>query len=50
MASKNVLRSSNDEYGIWKISVDTLKLYDNENRPPAKFIMIDDKKNDFFIS
>lgn len=49
MARKNVLRKSNDEYGMWKISADTLKLYDNENRPPAKFIMIDDKKMTFLF-
>ncbi|RYJ39222.1 hypothetical protein NU08_1530 [Flavobacterium anhuiense] len=43
MARKNVLRSSTDEYGKWKIYGDTLLLYDN-NRYPMKFFKFNDKK------
>lgn len=43
MARKNVLRSSTDEYGKWKMYGDTLLLYDN-NRYPMKFFKFNDKK------
>lgn len=43
MARKNILRSSTDEYGKWKMYGDTLLLYDNE-RHPMKFFKIDDKR------
>lgn len=49
MARKNILRRSNDEYGVWKMIGDTLELYDDKNRPPAKFIIIDDKKIAFLF-
>lgn len=49
MARKNVLRRSNDEYGIWKMAGDTLELYDSKNRQTLKFIMIDDKKITFLF-
>lgn len=49
MARKNILRRSNDEYGVWKMVGDTLELYDDKNRPPAKFIIIDDKKIAFLF-
>lgn len=49
MARKNVLRKSNDEYGIWKIVGDTLELYDNNAKPASKFIIIDDKKITFLF-
>lgn len=48
MARKNVLRSSVDEYGKWKMSGDTLLLYDN-NRQRMKFIKVNNKKIAFLI-
>lgn len=48
MARKNVLRSSVDEYGKWKMSGDTLLLYDN-NRQQMKFIKVNNKKIAFLI-
>ncbi|WDF63062.1 hypothetical protein [Flavobacterium sp. KACC 22763] len=47
MARKNVLRSSVDEYGKWKMSGDTLLLYDN--RQQMKFIKVNNKKIAFLI-
>lgn len=49
MARKNVLRKSNDEYGKWKMSGDTLLLNDNENRQPMKFIKVNNKRIAFLI-
>jgi hypothetical protein len=49
MARKNILRRSNDEYGVWKMVGDTLELYDDKNRPTAKFIIINDKKIAFLF-
>ena len=49
MARKNVLRKSNDEYGKWKMSGDTLLLHDNENRQPMKFIKVNNKRIAFLI-
>ncbi|UWY28864.1 hypothetical protein N4T20_02815 [Flavobacterium sp. TR2] len=48
MARKNVLRSSIDEYGKWKMSGDTLLLYDN-NRQQMKFVKVNNKKIAFLI-
>jgi hypothetical protein len=48
MARKNVLRSSVDEYGKWKMSGDTLFLYDNNNSP-MKFFKISDKRITFIF-
>ena len=50
MARKNVLRSSNDEYGKWKMSGDTLLLYDNDKkRQQMKFIKVNNKRIAFLI-
>ncbi|WP_286971788.1 hypothetical protein [Flavobacterium sp. UBA4854] len=48
MARKNVLRSSTDEYGKWKMNGDTLLLYDN-NRHPMKFFKVDDNRIAYII-
>lgn len=48
MARKNVLSYSDDEYGKWKISGDTLLLYDN-NKYPMKFFRIGDKRIAFIF-
>ncbi|AWK03177.1 hypothetical protein HYN56_02665 [Flavobacterium crocinum] len=47
MARKNVLRSSVDEYGKWKMLGDTLLLYDN--RQLLRFIKVNNKKIAFLI-
>jgi len=44
MARKNVLMNSNDEYGKWKMSGDTLILENNEKKQPMKFLVIDEKR------
>ena len=50
MARKNVLRSSDDEYGKWKMSGDTLLLYDNDKkRQQMKFIKVNNKRIAFLI-
>jgi hypothetical protein len=49
MTRKNILRKSNDEFGIWKITGDTLELYDDKNRAPIKFVVVDDKKIAFLF-
>jgi len=50
MARKNVLRTFDDEYGKWKMSGDTLLLYDNDKkRQQMKFIKVNNKRIAFLI-
>lgn len=49
MARKNILRSSKDENGKWKMLGDTLLLYDNKNRQEMKFIKVNNKRIVFII-
>lgn len=48
MAKKNVLWYSTDESGKWKMSGDTIILYDN-NRYPMKYFKVNDRKIAFII-